>query len=111
MHVVVTAVQTPPKKVRIDLKAWATRCLKKQFDPERENWWAERGSIRHIHNEETLTAAIFYTLEAQDRKTEVTRSVGEGLLEDASHPSPTPDETRNPSLTRRVTRDPAKEQP
>ena len=68
IHVVVTAIDTIPKKVRIDLKAYATRCLKKQFDPERENWWAERGSIRHIHNDDSLEMAIVYTQEAQDRK-------------------------------------------
>jgi len=37
IHVVVTAIETKPKKVRIDLKAYATRCLKKHYDSEREN--------------------------------------------------------------------------
>ena len=72
IHVVVTAKDTRPKKVRASLKAWATRCLKDQFDPVRENWWAERGSIRQLHNETTLEAAILYVVEAQDRKTEPT---------------------------------------
>ena len=68
IHVVVTAFNTKPKKVRIDLKAYATRSLRSNYDSDRENWWAERGSIRHIHNESTLEAAIMYTLVAQDRK-------------------------------------------
>ena len=32
IHVVVTAANTRPKKIRADLKAWATRCLKDQSD-------------------------------------------------------------------------------
>ena len=69
IHTVVTAVDTPPKKVRVDLKAYATRCLK-PTDPSRSNWWAERGSIRWIFNEESLHAAITYVLEGQDKKPE-----------------------------------------
>lgn len=74
VHVVVSAA-TRPKKIRTDLKAWATRCLKEQFDATRENWWAERGSIRFLHNELSLAAAVNYVLEAQDRKDQVTRNV------------------------------------
>ncbi|MEZ6130046.1 MAG: transposase [Planctomycetaceae bacterium] len=69
IHTVVTAVNTVPKKVRVDMKAYATRCLK-STDPSRENWWAERGSIRWICDEESLQAAITYVLEGQDRKPE-----------------------------------------
>ena len=68
IHVVVSAPNVKPKKIRVDLKAWATRVLKTMFDPKRENWWAARGSIRHIHNDNSLEASIFYTLDAQDRK-------------------------------------------
>lgn len=68
IHVVVTAVETKPKKIRRDLKAWATRCLKQQFDADRQNWWAERGSIRWIYDEDTLHDVIVYVTEAQDRK-------------------------------------------
>ena len=67
IHVVVSAFDTAPKKIRIDLKAWATRCLKEQFDPHRENWWAERGSIRFLFGEESLERAVLYVVEAQDR--------------------------------------------
>jgi REP element-mobilizing transposase RayT len=78
IHVVVSAPGVKPRKIRIDLKAWATRCLKSRFDSSRENWWAERGSIRHVDNEDSLQAAILYTTDAQDRKTSITRRVGEG---------------------------------
>jgi len=67
VHVVVFAAKTYPKKIRIDLKAWATRCLKQQFDAKRENWWAERGSIRYLYSDESLESAIYYVNEAQDR--------------------------------------------
>jgi REP element-mobilizing transposase RayT len=68
VHVVVSAGDVPPKKVRGDLKAWATRRLKRQFDAARENWWAERGSIRFVFDEEGLEAAIVYVTDGQDRK-------------------------------------------
>ena len=37
VHVVLSATATKPKKLRSDLKAWATRCLKESFDATREN--------------------------------------------------------------------------
>ena len=70
VHVVVSAADTRPKKLRADLKAWATRCLKKQFDAKRENWWAERGSIRYLYDKESLDAAVEYVTEGQDRNPE-----------------------------------------
>jgi REP element-mobilizing transposase RayT len=68
VHVVLTAMNTRPKKIRSDLKAWATRCLKDKFDANRENWWAERGSIRFLNSERSLETATLYVVEAQDRK-------------------------------------------
>jgi len=56
---VLTARNVRPEKTRIDLKAWATRCLKEQFDASREEWWAERGSIRFLFDEESLDAKRF----------------------------------------------------
>jgi len=67
-HFVVSAADTPPKKIRANVKAWATRCLKMQFDAQRENWWAERGSIRWLWGEDDLEGAIRYVTEAQDRR-------------------------------------------
>jgi REP element-mobilizing transposase RayT len=88
LHVVVSAGETRPRKIRSDLKAWATRCLKQHarcladasgykqdggsladasgYDAEREKWWAERGSIRFLYDESSLEAAILYVTEGQD---------------------------------------------
>ena len=68
IHVVVSAADTRPKKIRTDLKAWATRCLKRQFDEKRENWWAERGSIRFLYDEDRLGDAVLYVTDGQGRK-------------------------------------------
>ena len=68
LHAVITAADTKPKKVRADIKAWCTRRLKQLSDPTRENWWAERGSIRWIFTDESLETVILYVTEAQDRK-------------------------------------------
>ena len=67
VHSVVTATETSPKKVRRDLKSWTTRRLRREFDRARENWWGERGSVRHIFDETGLEAAIIYVTEGQDR--------------------------------------------
>lgn len=65
----------PPKKIRADLKAWAASCLKQHasaladaagYDRGRENWWAERGSIRFMYDESSLEAAILYVTEGQE---------------------------------------------
>ena len=48
------------------LKAWATRCLKSNYDPGRKNRWAERGSTRYLDDEQSLEAAIIYTTDAPD---------------------------------------------
>jgi REP element-mobilizing transposase RayT len=68
IHVVLSAPETKPKKIRSSLKAWATRCLKDQFDPSRMNWWAERGSIRFIFDDDNYERVMFYVQEGQDRK-------------------------------------------
>ena len=67
IHVVVSGPASP-MKIRVDLKAWTTRCLRGRFDPHREQWWAERGSIRYLNDEISLEAAIVYVLDGQDHK-------------------------------------------
>ena len=67
VHAVVSAFETPPKKIRIDLKAYATRCLK-LLDGSRDNWWAERGSIRWVFTDDDLESAVIYVVDGQDRK-------------------------------------------
>ncbi len=71
MHAVVGAFETPPKRVRADLKAWCTRRLKENALPEiTEDWWAERGSIRWVFDDEGLDQVVQYTLEGQNWKPE-----------------------------------------
>jgi hypothetical protein len=65
-HLVVTA-NADPKVVRAQLKAWCTRKLKSISSIERENWWAERGSIRWVFSTRGLDAAIVYVRDGQDR--------------------------------------------
>ena len=67
LHVVVSAPEVHPKKIRADLKAWATRSLKMRFNADREKWWAERGSIRWLWKEDDLAAAIQYVTEGQEK--------------------------------------------
>ena len=67
IHVVIGACETSPKKIRNDIKAWSTRRLR-AADPNRDKWWAERGSERHIYTEESLETVVAYVTEAQDRK-------------------------------------------
>jgi REP element-mobilizing transposase RayT len=69
-HVVVTA-DVAPKTLREQLKAWCTRRLKQlhrdqSHEPPREQWWAERGSIRWLHTQDDLDAAILYVRDGQD---------------------------------------------
>ncbi len=68
MHIVVGAFDTHPKKIRIDIKAWCTRRLKERSNPNRENWWAERGSQRYIWDDDGLVTVVQYASEAQDHK-------------------------------------------
>lgn len=68
VHAVVSADVHDPKKIRADLKAWTTRALKKMSGNARENWWAERGSIRYLNSDESLEAAILYVRDGQDIK-------------------------------------------
>jgi REP element-mobilizing transposase RayT len=68
VHVVVSADVADPDKIRVDLKAWSTRALKTAFGGERENWWAERGSIQYLNSDDDLEAAILYVRDGQDRR-------------------------------------------
>ena len=84
IHVLVSAGNAPPKKIRIDLKAYATRCLN-ALDPIRDNWWAERGSIRWDTPKTTLKRQLFMSLidntgnpKRKRGTTQETRSVSEG---------------------------------
>lgn len=67
-HVAVTAPDVAPKKVRDDLKAWCSRRLNERAAKRRDNWWAERGSIRWIWNQDSLDTVITYINDAQEQK-------------------------------------------
>jgi hypothetical protein len=67
-HLVIGAARTVPEKIRKDIKAWCTRRLKERSRPQRKNWWAERGSIRYVWDDESLSKVIEYVRDAQDRK-------------------------------------------
>ncbi len=73
-HVVVTARDYDGDQVRDQFKAWGTRRLKEHQQRHigsgqklRENWWTRKGSVRKVFDEESLAAAVTYTIEAQDR--------------------------------------------
>ena len=72
IHVVVAGNRSP-KEIRGQLKSWCTRRLKEQQRDRgvlpadiRDNWWAERGSARHLNDSNSLEAAIRYVRDAQD---------------------------------------------
>ncbi len=72
-HVVVTANSHDGETVRDQFKSWSTRNLKELERSRgvvvgkiREHWWTRKGSVRLLFDEESVTAAIQYTLEAQD---------------------------------------------
>ncbi|MGL6076709.1 MAG: transposase [Fimbriiglobus sp.] len=65
VHVVVTA-DCKPEKVMIDLKAWASRRLREQFDesPDRDRW-TEHGSTQWLNDEEDFQTVVKYVLDEQ----------------------------------------------
>lgn len=86
-HCVVTAPDYDGEQVRDQFKSWCKRKLKEhqlsgaapaarsndvapnrtaRAVPLREHWWTAKGSVRHLYDEESLEAAIAYTLAAQD---------------------------------------------
>jgi REP element-mobilizing transposase RayT len=66
-HILLTA-NANPKVVRAQLKAWCTRKLKSISAAERQNWWAERGSVRWIFDALSLDAARVYIVDGQDHR-------------------------------------------
>jgi len=71
-HVVVTAGEYHGELVRDQFKSWATRRLTdhqrtlQPNSPLRKKWWTRKGSVRYLFDDESLDAAIIYTLESQD---------------------------------------------
>ena len=71
-HVVVTAAEYNGELVRDQFKSWGKRRLKedqgKRFANEeiREHWWTRKGSVRKLFDDESIDAAVIYTMEAQE---------------------------------------------
>jgi REP element-mobilizing transposase RayT len=69
LHAVISA-SAMPKMMREQLKAWCSRRLndfqRAQSLEVRENWWAQRGSIRWIYDPNGLEAAVLYVRDGQD---------------------------------------------
>jgi hypothetical protein len=65
MHLVIRAVNTSPKQIRESLKDWTTRRLKEQSD--RDEWWAERGSVRWIADLDELKEAKQYVNSTREK--------------------------------------------
>ncbi len=66
LHVVLSADVSNPDRIRVALKAWATRALKESSETNRKNWWSERGSIRYLNSDDDLEAAIKYVRDGQN---------------------------------------------
>jgi len=69
-HAVISASATP-KTMRGQLKAWCSRRLNdyQRLHPPpdlRTIWWADRGSIRWIYDDDGLEAATLYVRDGQD---------------------------------------------
>lgn len=60
MHLIIRAINTSPKQIREALKDWTTRRLKEHSDQNRDQWWAERGSVRWISDLDELKLAKQY---------------------------------------------------
>lgn len=72
-HVVVSARGYSGEQVRDQLKSWCKRRLKQlQLQRSgvsaklRERWWTRNGSVRYLFDEDSLVAAVGYTLDAQE---------------------------------------------
>ena len=72
-HCVISAPNHSAEQARDQLKSWCTRKLKEhqqrtgvQDNDIRQHWWTRKGSVRLLFDDESLDAAIAYTLEAQD---------------------------------------------
>ncbi|MFL5330086.1 MAG: transposase [Gemmataceae bacterium] len=68
VHVVVTA-DCNPEKVMVDLKAWASRRLRKVFsEPADRDRWTQHGSTRYLNSISDLEAKVIYVLDEQGER-------------------------------------------
>jgi REP element-mobilizing transposase RayT len=65
VHVVIET-DRKVERAMADLKAWATRALRRAAPEDlRRNYWARHGSTRYLFNRQSLQAAIVYVIEKQ----------------------------------------------
>lgn len=74
VHAVTSASRTP-RFMRQHLKSWCTRRLSEHeqeqgvsIDQLRENWWADRGSVRWVYGDEGLLNVTHYVVDEQDNR-------------------------------------------
>ena len=65
VHVVVAAGDAAPKRVREELKSWATRTLKAADRTGRTKWWTAGGDITFLFDDAVLAEKIRYVLTEQ----------------------------------------------
>jgi len=95
VHVVIVANEGP-KKVRDQLKANCTRCLRQQAKPLIvERTWTRGGDIEILDTDEDVDAAVLYVTEAQDRKGREPTALAAGL----STENGTNDENKRPDAS------------
>jgi len=66
VHAVIAAPHVPPEKVMQELKAWATRFMRRAA-PDLIDPWTAGGSTKYLFNQESVDAAIQYVQVEQDR--------------------------------------------
>jgi REP element-mobilizing transposase RayT len=82
VHVVVTA-EAKPEKVMSDFKAYASRRLKERLGESADGKrWTQHGSTRYLWTEESVAAAMEYTLNGQGESL----AVFDGRQEPSSEP-------------------------
>jgi len=71
-HVVVAVSDDPdPKRMLVDLKAYASRILNRKFNPQQpadaapRKWWTKGGSRRKLPDHRAVAAAVNYVLHKQ----------------------------------------------
>ena len=65
VHAVVVAPDVPPKKVREELKSWATRTLKRDDETGRRRWWSDGGDVTFLFTDAAVTEKVDYVLNRQ----------------------------------------------
>jgi len=60
IHLIVSADEVTPERVMTELKAYATRALRREKLIEKGKVWTRGGSTRYLHSESALNSTIRY---------------------------------------------------